>query len=67
MEGLERRTYTVREAAQVLGLGRNATYSAIYRGEVPALRLGRRIVVPMDALHRLLDDPSMVRRGVRSQ
>jgi excisionase family DNA binding protein len=55
------RTYSVREASQVLGLSRNATYGAIYRGKIPALRFGRRIVVPKDALQRLLGNPSMVR------
>ena len=55
------RTYSVREAAQILGLGRNHTYGAIYRGEIPALRFGRRIVVPKDALDEMLQNPSMVR------
>ena len=61
MEDSECRTYSVREAARVLGLGRNATYGAIYRGEIPALRFGHRIVVPKEALHRMLENPSMVR------
>ena len=62
MEELECRTYSVREAAQVLGLSVGYTYGAIYRGEIPALRFGRRIVVPKDALHQLLESPSMVRQ-----
>ena len=62
MKELECRTYSVREAARMLGLGRNATYGAIHRGEIPALRFGRRIVVPKDALHQLLENPSMVRQ-----
>lgn len=61
MEDSDCRTYSVREAARVLGLGRNATYRAIYRGEIPALRLGQRIVVPKDALQKLLENPSIVR------
>ncbi len=61
MEELECRTYSVREAAQVLGLSPSHTYGAIYRGEIPALRFGQRIVVPKDALHELLENPSMVR------
>ena len=58
---IECRTYSVREAAQILGLGRNHTYGAICRGEIPALRIGRRIVVPKDALNEMLENPSMVR------
>ena len=49
-----RQTLTVEEAAQVLGIGRNSTYEAIKRGEIPALRLGRRLVVPRQALEQLL-------------
>ena len=43
-------------------LSRNATYGAIYRCEIPALRFGQRIVVPKEALHQLLENPSMVRQ-----
>lgn len=49
-----RHTYTVDEAAERLGIGRNAAYEAIKRGELPALRIGRRLVVPRAALDRLL-------------
>lgn len=52
----------MREAAQILGLGRNHTYGAIYRGEIPALRFGRRIVEPNGALDEMLQNPSMVRQ-----
>jgi excisionase family DNA binding protein len=61
MEEFECCTYTVREAAHVLGLSHNATFAAIYHGEIPALRFGRRVVVPKEALHQLLENPSMVR------
>lgn len=61
MDGCKCRTLSVRETAQILGLSRNATYGAIYRGEIPALRFGQRIVVPKDALEHLLVNPSMVR------
>lgn len=51
----ERATYTVDEAAARLGIGRNAAYEAIKRGELPALRIGKRIIVPKAALARLLE------------
>lgn len=41
-------------AGQALGLGRSSTYNAADRGEIPVIRLGRRIVVPTAALRRLL-------------
>ncbi len=49
-----RDTLTVDEAAARLGIGRNAAYAAVKRGEIPALRLGKRILVPRAALDRLL-------------
>ena len=52
---LERKTYTVDEAAKLLGIGRSAAYEAAERGSIPAVRIGRRILIPRAALDRLLD------------
>lgn len=49
-----RTTITIPEAGQVLGLGDWAAYRAATRGEIPTLALGRRKVVPVPALLRLL-------------
>ncbi len=49
-----RRTLTVPEAGRLLGLGRQASYEAVRRGELPVLRIGRRLLVPAPALDRLL-------------
>lgn len=43
-------TITVEQTATILGLGRTAAYEAARRGEFPARRLGRRVVVPVPAL-----------------
>jgi len=51
----ERQTLTVEEAARVLGVGRGKAYEAARRGEIPTIRLGRRVLVPRSALRRLLD------------
>jgi excisionase family DNA binding protein len=40
---------TVAEVAEILRLGRISVYQAIQRGDLPALRLGRRIIVPRAA------------------
>jgi excisionase family DNA binding protein len=45
---------TVAEAADLLRLGRNSTYAAIQRGELPARRVGRRWLISKDALERFL-------------
>lgn len=44
----------VPEAASWLGIGRTACYEAIRRGEIPHLRLGRRIFVPTAAIRALV-------------
>lgn len=54
---VDRLTLTVEEAAQLLGIGRNTAYEAIRRGELPSLRIGRRLVVPRAALEQLLSRP----------
>lgn len=51
-----RHTHSVAEAAEALGISTPAAYAAIRRGELPHLRIGRRIVVPKLALLRLLGE-----------
>jgi excisionase family DNA binding protein len=43
------------EAGRALGLGRNSTYDAAARGEIPTIRFGKLIRVPVKALERLLE------------
>lgn len=50
----ERPTITVEEAAQVLGISRNSAYEAAHSGELPVVRLGRRLLVPTARLLKLL-------------
>ncbi len=51
---VDRLTYTVGEAALLLGISRNSAYEAVRRGEIPTIRLGRRILVPRNRLEELL-------------
>jgi excisionase family DNA binding protein len=48
--------YTVPEAGAMLGLSRNGAYEAARRGDIPAIRIGGRLIVPKIALHRLLEE-----------
>ena len=50
-----RSTLTVEETAEILGLSRAFAYEAVSRGEIPSIRIGRRILVPKVALERLLN------------
>jgi len=57
----ERPTVSVEEAAGWFGLGRSAAYEAARRGELPSLRFGRSVRVPVAAARRLLGiDPERV-------
>jgi hypothetical protein len=49
-----RLTCTVPEAGQLLGISRSAAFRAAERGEIPTLRLGRRLVVPVPKLLELV-------------
>lgn len=51
----ERLTYSVEEAADLLGISRAFAYEAVNRGEIPHLRMGRRILIPRSALHKLVE------------
>jgi excisionase family DNA binding protein len=52
--GSERLTLTVEEAAQLLGISRAFAYEAVRRGEIPSIKIGRRVLVPKAALHKLV-------------
>ncbi len=50
----DRLTMTVEEAAEALGISRAFAYEAVNNGDIPTIRIGRRILVPKAALQRLL-------------
>jgi excisionase family DNA binding protein len=47
-------TCTVEEAAEMLGIARHTAYQAAARGELPTVRIGRRLLVPLARLNDLL-------------
>jgi excisionase family DNA binding protein len=52
---VERLTLTVEEAATVLGISRAFAYESVRRGDLPHVKIGRRLLIPRAALTRLLD------------
>lgn len=59
----ERLTMPVEEAGEMLGISRSLAYELVRRGELPSLRLGRRVVVPVRALEAMVEhasDPHVV-------
>jgi len=49
-----RRTVKIDEAAAILGISRNGAYNAAKEGSLPTIRIGKRLLVPVAALDRLL-------------
>lgn len=56
--GTERLTLTVPEAGELLGIGRAAAYAAARSGELPVLRIGRKVLVPRARLLAMLGEPN---------
>ena len=50
------RAYSVKEVAAKLGVNPKTVYSAIEAGELPAIRIGQRLLLPRAATDRLLDE-----------
>ena len=51
-----RRTLSVEEMGRILGIGRTRAYALARSGEIPAIRLGKRLLVPKAAIDRLLGE-----------
>ena len=47
-------TYTVEQVAEMLRISRSTAYRCVESGEIPCLRLRRRIVVPAAAIDAML-------------
>ena len=53
-----RQTYSVRESAELLGIGLNTAYEAVRSGDIPSIKVGGRYLV----LKQPLDERLGVRR-----
>lgn len=50
----ERLTLTVTEAAKLLGISRAMAYECVRTGDLPAIRLGGRILIPRERFDEML-------------
>lgn len=55
---VEKLAYTVEEAAKALGVSERTFRAMVARSEVRVCHIGRRVVVPIEALRDLLADPA---------
>jgi len=55
MDGKQPLTISVPEAGRQLGIGRSSAYAAAAAGQIPTIRIGGLLRVPVRAMERLLD------------
>ena len=53
---MSRVTITVGEAAEMLGISRTSAYLCARRREIPTVRLGRRVLVPIARFMAMLEE-----------
>jgi len=46
---------SVPEAAEMLGMSRNFAYQLVRAGKLPSIRFGKRILIPIAALERMME------------
>ncbi|HVC70268.1 MAG TPA: helix-turn-helix domain-containing protein [Acidimicrobiales bacterium] len=63
----ERLALSVEEASDLLGISKWLGYEMVAQGILPALRLGRRLVVPLAALERMLEEVAQTPSGLGSR
>lgn len=51
---MEKKTLSIPEAGEALGICRSAAYEAARTGQLPTIRIGKRILVPVVALDLML-------------
>lgn len=56
-------TVTIDEAAEALGVSRGSAYKAAHLGQIPTIRIGKRLLVLRDQFEKLLDEPLKHKTG----
>jgi excisionase family DNA binding protein len=69
-ENEDRLCFSIPETARMLGISRGLAYELAHSGQIPVLRLGKRLLVPKIALERMLgqtETPGENREANRSR
>ena len=56
MDEIAPKTLSVPEAGRWLGIKRNTAYAAVRNGEIPVIKIGKLLRVPVVALERMLEE-----------
>lgn len=62
---LRRRTVTVTEFAAIVGVSRSLAYQLVTEGRIHAVKVNRRIVIPLSAIDRFLEDTASARESAQ--
>ena len=46
----------ISEAGEMIGVGRSRMYEMVYTGEIPSIRIGKSIRIPVDALRKWVEE-----------
>lgn len=52
---MEKLAYNMKEVAEVLGISKSLAYEMAKKGELPIIRMGNRILVPIKRLEEIFD------------
>jgi len=63
----DRLAISVEETARLLGISTWLAYELVHQGELPSIRLGRRILVPRAALEILVGSERLLPRGAGTE
>lgn len=55
MSDIETAVLSVRECAKMLKISRGSAYQGVLTGEIPHIKIGRRILIPRVAIQKLLE------------
>jgi len=55
MQEFRKKTYTIEEAAAMLGIGKTLAYTLVRAGKLPAIKCGGRWIIPMSRFDKWLD------------
>lgn len=52
---MQKLTYTVKEVSEILNIGLSKTYELLRQNIIPNIKVGKRIIIPIEALNRWLN------------
>lgn len=55
LQDVEKWVFNVQEVTRILGLSRNSIYQGIAVGEIPHIKIGKRILIPRASLEAIME------------